>query len=127
MRRSLVHVDDRGDDVALAVTLRKEVGAVHKELPLLAWRKPAKEFPVRAHDEGTHQNGIFPHFGRQVKGFDLIVDELRVAALPFDDVVVASRARGVYLRVTRPIGFIPLVLLFDGRNVRLVILFHVTN
>ena len=48
-------------------------------------------------------------------------------ALPFDDVVVASRARFVYLRIARLIGFVAFVLLFDGRNVRLVILFHVTN
>ena len=38
MRRGFVHVDDGGDDVALAVPLREEAGAVHKELPLLAWR-----------------------------------------------------------------------------------------
>ena len=82
---------------------------------------PPKEFPVRAHDEGTHQNGILAYFGRQIKGFDLIVDELRVAALPFDNVVVSARAPAIDLRIARLVGFVALVLLFDGRNVRLVI------
>ena len=58
---------------------------------------------------------------------DPVVDELRVAALSLDNVVVSARASAIDLRIARAIGFIPLVLLFDGRDIRLVILFHVTN
>ena len=64
---------------------------------------------------------------RQAESFDFIVDELRVAALPLDNVIVATRACAIDLWVARLIGFVALVLLLDGRNVRLVVLFHVTN
>ena len=127
MRRGFVRVDNRRDDIAFTVPLRKEAGALGKELLLFLRRKVLEKRAVRAHDEGTHQHGILPHFGRQVEGFDLIVDELRIAALPFDNVVVAARAPAIDLRIARPIGFIPLVLLFDGCNVRFVILFHVAH
>ena len=53
--------------------------------------------------------------------------ELCVVTLPLDNLVVAARARAVDLRIARLIGVVAFVLLFDGRNVRLVILFHVTN
>ena len=80
-----------------------------------------------SHDKGTHKHGVFAYFRGQVESLNLIVDKLRVRPLPFDNVVIVPRAREVYLRVDRLISFVALVLLFDGCNVRLVILFHVTN
>ena len=127
MRRGFVRVDDRRDDVALSVPLREEAGALGKEFLLFLQRKVLEERAVRARDEGAHQHGILAYLCRQVKSLDLIVDKLRVAPLPFDNVVVASCARFVNLGIARLVGFISLILLFDGRNVRLVILFHVTN
>ena len=58
---------------------------------------------------------------------DPVVDELRVAALPLDNVVIAFRSYVINIGVVSPIGLVSLIFLFDGRNVRFVILFHVTN
>ena len=118
---------DRRDNVVLAVPLRKEAGAVHKELLLFERRQPTEKHPVRTHDEGTHKHGILAYFRKQVESLNLIVNKLCVRPLPFDNVVIVPRAREVYLRVDRLISFVALVLLFDGCNVRLVILLHVTN
>ena len=127
MRRGFVYVDDRRDDILLAVPLRKETSTVDKELLLLARRQPTEKLSVRTHDKGTHKHGVFAYFRGQVESLNLNVDKLRVRPLPFDNVVIVPRAREVYLRVDRLISFVALVLLFDGCNVRLVILFHVTN
>ena len=114
MRRGFVYVDDRRDDILLAVPLRKETSTVDKELLLLARRQPTEKLSVRTHDKGTHKHGVFAYFRGQVESLNLIVDKLRVRPLPFDNVVIVPRAREVYLRVDRLISFVALVLLFDG-------------
>ena len=120
-------MDDRRDDIFLAIPLRKEAGAINEELLLLSRQQPVEKLPVRTHDEGAHEHGVLAYFRGQVESFNLIVDKLRVRPLPFDNVVIVPRAREVYLRVDRLIGFVARIFIFDGRNVRLVILFHVTN
>ena len=122
MRRGFVYVDDRRDDILLAVPLRKETSTVDKELLLLARRQPTEKLSVRTHDKGTHKHGVLAYFREQIESFNLVVDKLCVRALPFYNVVIVPRAREVYLRIYRLIGFIALVLLFDGCNVRLGIL-----
>lgn len=41
--------------------------------------------------------------------------------------MLTARTPAIDLRIALLVGLVALVLLFDGRNVRLVILFHVTN
>ena len=58
---------------------------------------------------------------------DPVVDELRVAALPLDNVVIAFRSYVINIGVVSPVDLVSLIFLFDARNVRFVLLFHVTN
>ena len=127
MRRGFVHVDYGGNNILLTVSVRKETGAIRKEFFLFMRRQTFEKLSVRTHNKRTHQNCVLANFRRQVELGYPAIDVLRVGALSLNDIVVVSGVSAVYLRIVSRMVYISFILLFDGRNIRLVIFFHVTN